>query len=86
MDAAAAAAARGRPPARPGAAAAGRSVELSRVAAKLWIILTFPKWYDDGTRTRDESYCTGVTQKFNIFGTHNQHPVLGGDWFTRGLE
>ena len=30
-----AASARGRPPARPGAAAAGRSVELSRVAAKL---------------------------------------------------
>ena len=40
----AAAAARGRPPARPGAAAtAGRSVELSRIAAKLWKILTFPE-------------------------------------------
>ena len=40
----AAAAARGRPPARPGAAsAAGRSVELSRVAAKLWKIITLTK-------------------------------------------
>ena len=43
VDAPASAAARGRPPARPGAAAAGRSVELSRVAAKLWKILTLTK-------------------------------------------
>ena len=48
--------------------------------------------YDDGSRTRDESCCTGVTQKFNIFGTHNhynQHSVLmerEGSGFTKGLE